>query len=1191
MNKLVATLALLTMLALAAVHAASLPPAPRFQALGVADGLPSSVVYQLAQDPAGFLWIGTEDGLARYDGVDMQVYRHSRDDPQSLSANQVTALLVDRDGNLWAGGEASGLNRMLAGSGHFEHWRHQSEDPASLGSDDVWALAQDSSGAVWAGTYRGGINRFNGDGSFLRVRHEPDNPDSLNSDIILSLHADAQGRMWVGTDIGLDVRHSDGRITHIDLSMLDAPGGRLQVPSLLGESDGSVLVGTRRGIVRIGPQLDYLERVAEELEQPATIALQRDSKGALWIGTLHGVGLLDGDGLRHIAPAEGTPGALPGPRVASILCDHEGGLWLGMLDGGVQYLPPHWRNFTSFLHQPGNSSSLTHGVVGGLAMGADNAVYVVSATNGLDHVEPRSGRVTRWGERLGGSQGRLWSVLAVDEQIWLGMGTTLHALPIDTNGGLMREKGGVPMPHGRVEHMLRAADGTVWAVSVGGGVVHLDQSFTEIARYVPSDQRLHDADIKGIALDDEGVPCLATASGVACLDHGLDRFERVTELPDEPVDALAFADDGSLWLHRIEGLERYRRRQGSWQLTTRIGAVDGFPAMSVSGIVPAAAGMLWVTTPRGLWRVDTHMRALHRFSERDGLPSSEFIMRPPVVRSDGIIHAGTRRGVVAFDPTAVETTLAPAPLALTALRVRRGGGSIDLDPHQPVRLQYRDRDLTIQVRALSFANPAANRYRFRLSGFEDDWLDSHGLGQRVFSQLPAGHYVLHAQARNAGAGWSDLAQQVRIRVEPPPWATPWARAGYVIGAALLLLAIFAGYRARMQRRHALALAVTRRRAAEQVAAAKSNFLTMMSHEIRTPLTGVLGMTELLVAQPLGERQRGYASAIQQSGSILLRVVNDSLDLARIRAGKLALDVQPFDPAAMVCGVLKMCEAAAAPKELRLEAVISPQSPARVLGDHMRIEQILLNMVGNACKFTEQGSVTVELAVQGDGQLCLSVRDTGPGMTTEVRERLFGRFEQADGKVARLHGGSGLGLAICRELVELMSGTISVTSTLDQGSTFVVALPLPVVKGGAPTDGDAVAGSVLASADALHVLDVLLVEDDDIAATVCRDLLAQHCHHVTRVDDALAALTHLQTQACDLVIIAMELSGIDGAKLAEMVRGLKCDAAKLPLLGITARGRGDEAEASPASGIDVLLHKPFSGAQLERALSALRGTRR
>lgn len=1190
MDRLAATMVLLATLACASLHAASLPAAPRFQALGVAEGLPSSVVYQLAQDPAGFIWIGTEDGLVRYDGVDMRVYRHDRTDPHSLSANQVATMLIDRDGNLWTGGEASGLNRMLDGSGRFEHWRHQPENPDSLGSDDVWALAQDSSGAIWAGTYRGGLNRLNEDGSFLRVGHEPGNPHSLNSDIILSLHADDQGRLWIGTDIGLDVRDSDGIITHVDLSMLDAPDNRLHVPSLLGEPDGSVLVGTRRGVVRIGAQLEYLGRVAEGLAQPATISMRRDSKGALWIGTLHGAGLLDGDGLRHIAPAEGTPGALPGPRVASILCDHEGGLWLGLLDGGVQYLPPHWRNFASFQHQPGNPDSLAHSVVGGLALDTDNALYVVSATNGLDRIEPRSGQVRRLGEVLDGNQARLWTVLPVDGQLWLGMGTTVRALDFGSDAPVLRDKPGAPMPQGRVEHLLRAADGTVWAVSVGGGVVHLDSTFTEIDRYLPDNQRLDDTDIKGIALDADDVPCLATASGVACLERERNRFERVANLPEEPVDALAFAADGSLWLHRLEALERYRRGRYGWQLTTQFGATDGFPAMSVTGIVPTVDGTLWVTTARGLWRVDTRMRTLYRFSERDGLPSSEFIMRPPVVRSDGVIHAGTRRGVIAFDPAAVETTLSPAPVALTALRVRRAGNPVDLDPRQPLQLRYGDRDLTIQVRALSFANPTANRYRFRLGGFEDDWLDSLDLGQRMFSQLPAGRYELHVQARNAGAPWSDLAQALQIRVAPPPWATPWARAGYVVASALLLLAIFANYRARIQRRHALALAVTRRRAAEQLAAAKSNFLTMMSHEIRTPLTGVLGMTELLMGQPLDERQRGYARAIQQSGSILLRVVNDSLDLARIRAGRLALDVQPLDPAALVQGVLKMCEGAAAPKGLRLEAVVFPGTPAWVLGDQTRIEQILLNMVGNACKFTEQGSVTVELAGQDDGQLRLTVRDTGPGMTAQLRERLFERFEQADGDTARRHGGSGLGLAICRELVELMSGSINVTSTPGEGSTFVVTLPLPAVAGPADPGGttDAQNGP---SAGSPGPLDVLLVEDDDTSAQLVGDLLAQRGHRITRVDDALAALAHLQTQRCQLAIISIALRGIDGVRLAAMIRTLDGDAATLPVLGITADGNGDGRVATPDAGVDGWLRKPFSGAQLERAISSLRGIRR
>ena len=296
---------------------------------------------------------------------------------------------------------------------------------------------------------------------------------------------------------------------------------------------------------------------------------------------------------------------------------------------------------------------------------------------------------------------------------------------------------------------------------------------------------------------------------------------------------------------------------------------------------------MWVSSARGLWRYDPVQHAIRVFDSSDGLASSEFNRLPLIKTADGAIFGGTLAGTGGFVPSRiVENARPPAPV-FDSLIVRRGGRDQPLDPAAKKNaLLWDDRDVRISARALSYANPVANRYQWRLDGFDREWIDTGNRGEREFSQLPSGDYRLQVRAAGAAAIWSEPGPTLLLSVAPPPWATPLAYAGYVVALALVVLLTFRAYRQRIKRRYALALAEQQQRFAEQASAAKTEFLATMGHEIRTPMTGVLGMADLMLRTPLEPIQQGYARTILDSGRMMLRLVNDSLDLARIEAGKL-----------------------------------------------------------------------------------------------------------------------------------------------------------------------------------------------------------------------------------------------------------------------------------------------------------------
>jgi signal transduction histidine kinase/ActR/RegA family two-component response regulator len=570
----------------------------------------------------------------------------------------------------------------------------------------------------------------------------------------------------------------------------------------------------------------------------------------------------------------------------------------------------------------------------------------------------------------------------------------------------------------------------------------------------------------------------------------------------------------------------------------------------------------------------------------DGLASSEFHRTALVQRADGSIFGGTLGGIVGFQPARLSESIQAPPLLLAAATVRREGRDIALDTEvAEIPLRWNDRDLRISARALSYANPAATRYQWRLSGVDQDWIDSANRGEREYSQLRPGRHHLRVRAANADGAWSEIASLV-IEQAAPPWATRPAYAAYVLGTLLLGWLAVRLSRQRIERRHAFELAEQQRNFAQTTSAAKTSFLATMGHEIRTPMTGVLGMTELLLRTPLDANQRGYAEAIQLSGNMMLRLVNDSLDLARIEAGKLELEDAPLDLHGLIGEIAALAQTLVQAKGLTFTHAITRDAPRNVRGDAVRFKQIFLNLVNNAIKFTESGGIAIELARAPDGAVQVGVSDTGPGIAESTRLRLFQRFEQLQGTQQRF-GGSGLGLAICRELVACMGGDIQLHSTPGVGSTFVVRLPL--IELAIPSAQSSVGTAQSAVRETLSIagMQILLVEDDATVARVLVGMLEMDGHRVRHVAHGLAALSEMEVASFDLALFDLDLPGIDGLALARALRlrELQRDLPRLPIIAVSARSAGNEESLCRAAGMDAFLRKPVSAATLRATLAA------
>ena len=1136
-------------------HAATVVQIPTPRLLGMADGLHDPQVRGIAEDAAGYLWMAGSDGLLRFDGQRFRQWRRE----EGLPDVDLRTVHVDARDRVWLGSAHEGLVMMGTDRSGFQ--RLSASAPLALRSGHVRQVGSSGDGWVWA---IGSDQQLYG----LSPREAHWRLHPLPGAAVVALVRDRSGALWVAQATALWRR--DG--TRFARIALPAPAAA-PILSLWADPRGGVEITAARGSWTITTAA-RASAVAADAR-----SVLRSADGTLW---QHGRSGLQRREAAQVVPVALPlpPGAVPGPVVVrQALQDRSGDLWWVSERHGVWWLSARWRQFTALPATADATPGIGSHYALALAASGQHHAWVAGSGGRLQRLDLRTGQgrdVTAYPHAgvtalpVGmdeDARGRLWlasadSLLRYDPQrgerrVWpLGLHAPHAALSLQV---CVQQQ--VWLAHPQAVQQWSAAGELLRTVS---------PQALGLAAEVPTRQLLCTGDGELWATD---------PSGAMRWSPLRERFERVPGDGEGSVSALAEADDGTLWVSRAAALEQYRRTPGRLQRLRRVGSAEGYPRLRAAALVVGRDGVAWAGAARGLVRVDPRSGEVDVLGTAQGLPVQDVLSQRLLRAGSGAVVAAMREGgLLAFDPRALRPPASAPVLVIDGMTRRRHGRVLQVPvATQPVLLGTADRNLRVAVGLLGRGDPDRIHYRFRLLGKDPEWVDTGPVAQRLFTRLPAGDHLLLVQGRHAGGPWSSV-RQLALRVVPRWWETAVGRTASGVAICIAAVGVSRLYqrrrRGRAQRRQARA----RRQRAEHDSLQRSRFLADLGSQVRAPLTPVLGWSELLLQSPLSPLQREQVGSLRQAGHHLLQLMDDALDLAGIESGRLQLQATPFALDALVCELHALLLPVARDKALALHWNSTLAPGTRFNGDPQRLRQILLNLLGNALKFTAQGQVSLSARHAPDGNgLWLSVADTGPGMAPAQLQRLFQRFSQVDAPATcARQGGSGLGLAISRELAEAMGGTLVVESERGRGTEFRLALPWRPLPAG--SSAPALPPRPPVPTASLRVMVILPPGAIDALHVVCA-LLRSQGHRVVAVSDIDAWLRDVDPGPWDVIAADPDMLVAGGrlsARLGWSWPGVR-------RMALTARADACAERDARAGGFEVFLRLPLTAARLAAAL--------
>lgn len=1191
--------------------------------------LSNSLINTIFQDSRNYIWIATEDGLNKYDGIKFTIYRNEKDNAKSLKNSYVRSLFEDSKGRFWVGC-VNGLMLYDRVDDSF------TEVPLYYGNKiiepHVSSIIETKSGDILISTSSDAILKYDVKNNNFKVDDQL--LPRLCSRYIVSVFEDSRQNLWIAS-ANKGVNLYNPKTQEVKLFKAPESLGNNQISSINEDDQGNIFVGTLAGgLFKLNRNRLKFESVLYKnvVNNLPIKCLYFDKNKRLLIGT-------DGRGLKIYNKStnqiedfevQSATFDFSHTKVHSVLLDKVGNLWIGLFQKGV-FLSPNHTNKFKYL----GSKSFDNNLIGSncvmsvfkdnsgvLWVGTDHdGIYAIDAFNNSRHYElkGKSSTVSSTIMTIIEENDRtLWLGSFLDGLIKLDKKTGKYTLFSNTSSEFANDPSS-----GRVICLLKDNKNRIWVGTNGAGVQLFDiASSRYTAQYVSSMNNtgggLVDNWVNCLKNDGDSLIWIGTYGGVNTINLKTGQIKTFTKgdniLPSNIVYSIALDKSGNVWFGTSDGLAKYNKKSRKSVMFT---TVDGLPSNVIRGIIEDERGDIWLSTHTGISKYMVKENKFVNHFAFDGLQGNEFTRGAAFKANNGEFFFGGVGGVTSFFPTKIINQRDSLQIYLTGLYVldkpvvkgQKSGRYEIVDTFisdvNTIRLSYSDKMFGLEFSTFSFGNSERIFYRYKLEGLNSQWINTNpGVNRISFTNLNYGRYKLRVIA----CANDNVSEEkvINIRIYPPWYLTLFAKFIYFLLILVLIYGVIRFISERIQHRQEL----MRREHLEEVNEGKLQFFINVSHEIRTPMTLIISPLEKLMADTSSpERNQAY-NLMYRNAQRILRLINQLLDIRKIDKGLMFVKMRETDIVGFIDDIMQTFEYQSEKRKIKFEFVHEmPQ--LNVWIDMNNFDKVLVNILSNAFKFTpENGEITVRLTEGIDESVSTPLRhyfeivvsDNGVGIEAEKIEKIFERFYQIDHSQTNVNFGTGIGLHLARNLVELQHGIIYATNRKDTtGSEFIIRLPMGsehLTEAEKEVSDNNINASAFHSAnqefdnDTTSNVDVkvkpktkyrvLIVDDEDEIRQYLKQSLAD-TYKILESVNGKEALDLILKEKPDLVISDVMMPEMDGITLCKKLKA-NVNINHIPIILLTAKSSDEEKAEGFDIGADAYVVKPFNVEMLKKRVN-------
>ncbi|MDN5211757.1 two-component regulator propeller domain-containing protein [Fulvivirgaceae bacterium BMA12] len=1062
-----------------------------FEIYSTKNGLSQNDVRCLYQDSKGYIWIGTHDGLNRFDGYTFKTYRKELQKPNSINSNLISCIAEDQYGNLWIGTDDEGISKFDRNSGIFTHFKNTYNNPSQITDNHTMCIMVDKNGDVWFGTSNG-LNKlspgYNGDSTqILKMTYDPDRYDGISHNNVMSLHQDNRGNIWVGSLNGLS-RYIDNNRNDSPQFMHYDTGPRSPISDIV-ETDSSLLIVSTfiyklpfSEINKSNPRFTRISNINCSKILPS-------KEGNIWCTSHFGVNVLEYKGATaqlktHFTSHRVNTNSLSKDITTAIIKDYSGIIWIGTNGGGVNLYNPNKKKFRHYRRSK-ELGSLSYNKIRSILEDSQKNLWIGTEGGGLnylDHLDSHNyenGFVHYDVTANRNFENYVFSLaeLKTEKENFILFGSGYPTIfrigkTADMARGIFEGIDHGMNPRKSVFAIFKDRDNNIWIGTYSEGIFHykLDENgmVTESLHFTydrNNPSGISSNIIRSINQDHKGNIWIGTDSGL----NKLVPEEQIKKSPKFIHYIHRDADPHSISHDYI--LPIFVSRQGQVWIGTMGGGLnkvikgdlpdndqfmsydsrDGLPNNVVKAILEDDDENLWISSNKGLTRFSPATEQITNYGLSDGLQDYEFSELAAYKRSNGELIFGGVNGFNAFYPREIQSDSFNVEVVFGELQVVNkeiGIGELhnnrvilkkDINQTEKIVLNYAENSFSVSFAALHYAAPNQNKYAYMLEGFDKDWIYTTAQNRIAkYTNLSPGDYILKVKASNSDNHWSNREIKLNFIIKPPIWRTNWAIAIYVLLVVVGLWFFRKFTLITNARKNQFLIEHFEKEKIEELSKLKLRFFTNISHEFRTPLTLIVGFIERLKNSKISITEtdkRNYYQHIHRNSLVLLRLINQLLDFRKMEQGKMKLQVAEGDLTEYVDALCENFNELA--KRQRINFIVEYSQTIRTWFDAEMIERIVFNLLSNAFKFTPEGGEIIVKVEKRKSYVRLEVKDSGIGIPKEIQEHLFERFAQTHRKSG---AGSGIGLSFTKSLVEMHHGNITFYSHEKVGTNFIVELP-------------------------------------------------------------------------------------------------------------------------------------------------------